>query len=343
MDLDKENQVQVLVLCHTRELAYQIAKEYKRFAKYMRPDIVECFYGGVPAKLDIEKLKAKVPPVIVGTPGRILDLATNKKYLSEYKYNLDLSKVSIFVIDECDEVLGGKMRNGVEAGLEMRADVQKIVAMLPLDKQVMMFSATLPHAIRPTLRKFCRDAAPKEVFVDDQATLKLTGLLQYKREVEEKEKSAVLSDIIDNYEFNQVVIFTQSFKRCQTLSLLMNEAGFPSNFIHSKMKQEERIARFENFKQGQFRILVATNLFGRGIDIENVNLVINYDFPEDPSGDDTYLHRVARAGRFDTKGLAISFVCTKEDKEVLERVQKRFDVSIPDLPAEVIDYNLYKN
>jgi len=331
MDLEKENQCQVLVLCHARELAYQISKEYKRFSKYMRPDICEVFIGGIPLKQNIETLAARVPPVIVGTPGRVLDLATQKK--------LDLSKVSMFVIDECDRVLGGETRNGVET-FDMRSEVQKVFAMLPLEKQVMMYSATLPPSIRSTLKKFCRDANPKEVFVDDTQTLKLTGLLQYMREVEEKEKSAILSDIIDNYEFNQVVIFVSNFKRCQVLSNLMNEAGFPSNFIHGKMKQEERIKRFDAFKSGEFRILLATDLLGRGIDIENVNLVINYDFP---SSDDQYLHRVARAGRFDTKGLAISFISTPEDKEILAKVQSRFDVSIPVLPAEVIDYNLYKN
>ncbi len=255
------------------------------------------------------------------------------------KKKLDVSHVKIFVIDECDAVLGPNVRNGVEH-YDMRADVQSIYAHLPVEKQVMMFSATLPPSIRATLKKFCHDANPKEVFVDDTQTLKLTGLLQYMKDIEENEKSAVLSDIMDNYEFNQVVIFVSNPQRCTVLSKLMNEAGFPTNYIHGRMKQEERLKRFDDFKAAQFRILVATDLFGRGIDIENVNLVINYDFPDRA---DQYLHRVARAGRFDTKGLAISFVSTEDDKKILAEVQKKFDVQIPELPAEVIDYNLYKN
>jgi len=138
--------------------------------------------------------------------------------------------------------------------------------------------------------------------------------------------------LLDALEFNQCVIFMKSVNRATELNKLLNECNFPSICIHSVMKQEERIEKYKKFKDFQARILVTTNLMGRGIDVERVNVVINYDMPE---GADTYLHRVGRAGRFGTKGLAISFVSSPTDTEVLQQVQSRFVVSIPELPDEI--------
>ena len=121
--------------------------------------------------------------------------------------------------------------------------------------------------------------------------------------------------------FFQIVIFLRSVNRCQALDKLLTEQNFPSIAIHRQLGQEERLARYQKFKDFQARILVATNLFGRGMDIERVNIVFNYDMPEDT---DTYLHRVARAGRFGTKGLAITFVSDETDAETLNKVQDRF-------------------
>ena len=144
-------------------------------------------------------------------------------------------------------------------------------------------------------------------------------------------------DLLDALEFNQVVIFVKSVARCQALCQLLKEQNFPAIDIHRGMKQAERLERYEQFKSFKRRILVATNLFGRGIDIERVNIVFNYDMPENS---DTYLHRVARAGRFGTKGLAISFVSVDEDDTILESVQSRFEVKVTELPNE-IDMSTY--
>merc|ERR1712224_981446 len=148
-----------------------------------------------------------------------------------------------------------------------------------------------------------------------------------------------LNDLLDALEFNQVVIFVKSVQRATALDKLLVECNFPSIAIHSGLKQEERIERYKQFKEFQKRILVSTDLFGRGIDIERVNIVINYDMPEDS---DSYLHRVGRAGRFGTKGLAISFVGTDEDQEVLKKVQERFEVNLDPMPAQ-IDTTSYLN
>merc|ERR1711907_257263 len=174
---------------------------------------------------------------------------------------------------------------------------------------------------------------------DQESKLTLHGLLQYFVKLTEKEKNRKLNDLLDNLEFNQVVIFVKSVQRATALDKLLVECSFPSIAIHSGLDQEERIKRYKQFKEFQKRIMVCTDLFGRGIDIERVNIVINYDMPDDS---DSYLHRVGRAGRFGTKGLALSFVSTEEDQEVLKKVQERFEVTIDAMPAQ-IDTTSYLN
>uniref|UniRef100_A0A0E0FN03 RNA helicase n=1 Tax=Oryza nivara TaxID=4536 RepID=A0A0E0FN03_ORYNI len=232
-------QVGALVLCHTRELAYQICHEFERFSKYLPEVKVAVFYGGVHIKKHKDLLKNDCPHIVVGTPGRILALAREK--------DLSLKNVRHFILDECDKMLDS---------LDMRRDVQEIFKMTPHDKQVMMFSATLSKEIRPVCKKFMQDVM---------------------------------------------------------------------------------LTRYKNFKEGHKRILVATDLVGRGIDIERVNIVINYDMPDSA---DSYLHRVGRAGRFGTKGLAITFVSSASDSDVLNQVQERFEVDIKELP-EQIDTSTY--
>jgi len=305
--------VSSLVLCHTRELAYQICHEFERFKKYLPSIKTAVFYGGIPVQVNRDNLKAETPHIVIGTPGRVLQLAEEKA--------LKLNHVKYFILDECDKML---------ESLEMRRDVQKIFRMTPHDKQVMMFSATLGDQIRPICKKFMHD--PLEIYINDGAKLTLHGLKQYVIELQESEKNRKLVDLLDALEFNQVVIFVRSVNRASELNKLLVDCNFPSICIHGGMEQEERIDRYRKFKEYHSRIMVSTNIFGRGIDIERVNVVINYDMPENS---DTYLHRVGRAGRFGTKGLAISFVSSKEDGEVLNDVQKRFAVSIPELPDEI--------
>mmetsp|Transcript_19286 Transcript_19286/g.18617 ORF Transcript_19286/g.18617 Transcript_19286/m.18617 type:complete len:344 (+) Transcript_19286:605-1636(+) len=309
----------VVVLCHTRELAFQIQKEYERFSKYL-PDVKsKVFYGGVNVALDTAALKAEVPHIIVATPGRLMDLATRRKIL-------DLSKVKHFILDECDRLL---------AEVDMRRDVQTIFMATPHEKQVMMYSATLDKEVRPICRKFCQD--PMEIFVDDDTKLTLHGLQQYYIKLDEAAKNRKLNDLLDALEFNQVVIFVSKVNRAIELNRILEECNFPSIVIHAGLKQEERISRFKSFKEFNKRILVSTDLFGRGIDIERVNIVINYDFPD---ASDQYLHRVGRAGRFGTKGLAISFISRTEDEAEMQKVQDRFAVQVPQLP-DTIDTATY--
>jgi len=313
-----DGQVSVLVMCHTRELAFQISKEYERFCKYMPNVKVGVFFGGVGIKKDEETIKKNCPHIVVGTPGRILALARAG--------TLNLKHIKHFVLDECDKML---------EAIDMRGDVQEIFKMTPHDKQVMMFSATLSKEVRPVCKKFMQD--PMEVFVDDETKLTLHGLRQHYCKLNDNEKNRKLFELLDALEFNQVVIFVKAVQRCVALSQLLVEQNFPAIAIHRAMTQEERLSRYQQFKNFQKRILVATNLFGRGMDIERVNIVFNYDMPEDS---DTYLHRVARAGRFGTKGLAITFVSDEADVKILNTVQERFEVNITELPDE-IDISTY--
>jgi ATP-dependent RNA helicase UAP56/SUB2 len=274
---------------------------------------VGVFFGGMPIENDRKTLRENPPHVVVGTPGRLLALIRGRE--------LSLKNVKHFVLDECDKML---------EQLDMRRDVQDIFRSTPHEKQVMMFSATLSKEIRPVCKKFMND--PMEVYVDDDTKLTLHGLRQHFVNLKEQEKNRKLFDLLDALEFNQVVIFVKSVQRCIALNQLLKDQNFPSIDIHRSMNQKERLERYSQFKNFQRRILVATNLFGRGIDIERVNIVFNYDMPEDS---DTYLHRVARAGRFGTKGLAVSFVSAEEDTKILEQVQSRFEVSIKELPDEI--------
>jgi len=308
-------EVSVLVLCHTRELAFQIKNEYTRFAKYM-PDVrVSTFYGGTPVAKDAELLrdKSKCPHIVVATPGRLNALARDKV--------LDAKNVKHFVLDECDKML---------EQLDMRRDVQEIFRATPHHKQVMMFSATLAKEIRATCKKFM--ANPLEIFVDDETKLTLHGLQQHYVKLEEVGKNRKLNELLDTLEFNQVVIFVKSVARAVELDKLLVSCNFPSIAIHSGLSQDERIARYTAFKAFEKRILVATDIFGRGIDVERVNIVINYDCPPDA---DSYLHRVGRAGRFGTKGLAITFVSSESDQQVMAAIQARFEVAVPELPDHI--------
>ncbi|KIO07369.1 hypothetical protein M404DRAFT_409348 [Pisolithus tinctorius Marx 270] len=291
-------EVSVIVLCHTRELAFQIKNEYTRFAKYM-PDVrVHTFYGGTPVQKDAELLRDR-----------------NRDKI------LDAKNVKHFTLDECDKML---------EQLDMRRDVQEIFRATPHHKQVMMFSATLSKEIRVTCKKFM--ANPLEIFVDDETKLTLHGLQQHYVKLEENGKNRKLNELLDTLEFNQVVIFVKSVARAIELDKLLVSCNFPSISIHSGLAQEERIKRYTAFKAFEKRILVATDIFGRGIDVERVNIVVNYDCPPDA---DSYLHRVGRAGRFGTKGLAITFVSSESDQQVMAAIQSRFEVAVPELPEHI--------
>jgi len=313
VDVKGVDETLCLVLVHTRELAFQIREEFDRFRKYMPEVRTKVLYGGVPVPQDKKELRSSVPHIVIGTPGRTLQLARENV--------LKLSHIKHFVLDECDKML---------EALDMRKDVQAIFKLTPHTKQVMMFSATLAPEIRAVCKRFMHN--PKEIFINEGSKLTLHGLQQYYLHLDEKDKNRKLVDLLDALEFNQVIIFVRSVERADMLNRLLNEENFPSICTYGRLEQDKRIDKYKQFKKFNARIMVTTNLLGRGVDFERVNLVINYDMA--PS-EDAYLHRVGRAGRFGTKGLAISFVTTPEDKEVLDKVRKKFVVDLPELPDSI--------
>lgn len=311
-----DGQTSAIVMTHTRELAVQIKKEFERFKKYLTAPAVrvEMIVGGLDIAPQRELLKSNTPHIIVGTPGRIAALANEGA--------LSLKHIKFFVLDECDKLLDTS---------DMRQQMQEAFRKTPHDKQVMMFSATFSPEARKTAKKFMQDD-PLEIFIDDASKLSLDALVQYYVKIDESNKIAKLTDILDMLDFNQVIIFVKSVARCTALAQVLEQANFPTAFIHAKLKQVERNQRFQDFKDFKSRILLSTELLGRGVDFERVNVVINYDMPIDET---SYLHRVARAGRFGTKGVAISFITSEEDQTVLEAAQAKYTTQIPEMPAEI--------
>jgi superfamily II DNA/RNA helicase len=216
----------------------------------------------------------------------------------------------------------------------MRADVQKIFKKTPLDKQVMMFSATLPEDIKDVCKKFMRK--PKEVIVKEESKEILEKLQQFYVELEEKQKNEKLFNILDDIQFNQVIIFVNSIERCEALSIMLNHNNFPSIAIHGDLPQEERIKLFDMFKDFKKRIMVASELYGRGVDFLKVNTVINYDMP---NTSEAYIHRVGRAGRFGSKGIAITFL-TSDDHKAFDELKNIHNIKVSPLPNE-IDTSIY--
>ena len=218
----------------------------------------------------------------------------------------------------------------------MRADVQKIFKKTPCDKQVMMFTATLPEETKTVCKKFMRK--PEEIIVKEENKEHLEKLQQFYVKLNEDQKNKKLFDILDNVQFNQVIIFVNNIPRCETLSDILNKNFFPSIAIHADLPQEERIKKFDRFKEFRMRIMVATELYGRGVDFLKVNTVINYDMSNDA---DAYVHRVGRAGRFGTKGITITFLASEEDQKVFDELLKKYPTIKADVLPDVIDKSIY--
>ena len=218
----------------------------------------------------------------------------------------------------------------------MRADVQRIFKKTPVEKQVMMFTATLPEETKTVCKKFMRK--PVEIIVKEENKEHLEKLQQFYVKLKEDEKNKKLLDVIDKVQFNQVIIFVNNIQRCEALSDILTQNGIPSIAIHADLPQEERIAKFDAFKDFKKRIMVATELYGRGVDFLKVNTVINYDMSTDA---EAYVHRVGRAGRFGSKGITITFLASEEDQKVFDDLLKKYpNIKAAPLP-DVIDKSIY--
>ena len=218
----------------------------------------------------------------------------------------------------------------------MRADVQRIFKKTPVNKQVMMFTATLPEETKLVCKKFMRN--PEEIIVKEENKEHLAKLQQFYIKLKDNEKNKKLFDILDDIQFNQVIIFVNSIERCETLNYILKQNEFPSIAIHADLPQEERIKLFDAFKDFNARIMVATELYGRGVDFLKVNTVVNYDMSTDP---EAYVHRVGRAGRFGTKGITITFLSSDEDQKVFDELLKKYPTIKADVLPDTIDKSIY--
>ncbi|CAF3970136.1 unnamed protein product [Adineta steineri] len=309
-----DGQISIIVICHTRELTFSIGREYERFCRYMPSVKVSTFFGGVPITNHEDVLKNNCPHIVLGTPGRILALIK--------KEVLNLCYIKHFILDSCDYLL---------ESFDMRRDVQEIFKMTPHEKQVLMCSTKLSKEMRTICKKFMHD--PLEIYMDDEIKLTNHDLRQYYIKLHENEKTQKLINLLDKLEFTQLIIFVKSVSRCIDLCKLLIEQNFPAIEIHSRMAQEEHLARYKQFNDFQTRILITTDLFGHDIiNIERVNIILHYDMPEDIQ---TYLHRITHVGHFGRKCLVLTFVTDENDTAILNKLQSRFEVQITEMMNEL--------
>ena len=304
--------IQVLVLVPTRELALQTSQVCKELAKHTNIQVMVSF-GGTQLKDDILRLYQTVH-ILVATPGRVLDLA--KRGVA------DLSKCEMLVMDEADKLLSPEFQNMLGS----------IISFLPDNRQILLFSATFPVTVKSFKETYLRK--PYEINLMDQLTLK--GITQYYAYVEEKQKVQCLNTLFSKLQINQSIIFCNSTNRVELLARKITELGYSCFYIHAKMQQQQRNRVFHDFRSGDCRNLVSSDLFTRGIDIQAVNVVINFDFPKNS---ETYLHRIGRSGRFGHLGIAINLI-TYEDRFSLYKIEQELGTEIKPIPA-VIDTNLY--
>jgi ATP-dependent RNA helicase DDX6/DHH1 len=308
----KNPKTQALLLVPTRELALQTSQVCKTLGKHLGVNVMVTT-GGTGLKDDIIRLGDAVH-IIVGTPGRILDLAS--------KGVADLSECSIFVMDEADKLLSP----------EFTVVVEQLLNFHPKDRQVMLFSATFPMIVKDFKEKHMHN--PYEINLMDELTLR--GITQYYAFVEEKQKVHCLNTLFSKLQVNQSIIFCNSTNRVELLAKKITELGYSCFYSHARMMQQHRNKVFHDFRAGVSRNLVCSDLLTRGIDIQAVNVVINFDFPKNA---ETYLHRIGRSGRFGHLGLAINLI-TWEDRLNLYKIEQELGTEIQPIPQS-IDTSLY--
>eukprot|EP00903_Cladosiphon_okamuranus_P013927 g12954.t1 len=308
----KRNHIQVLMLVPTRELALQTSAIVKEIGKHTG---VQCMVttGGTTLKDDIMRLY-NVVHILVGTPGRVLDLAD--------KGIANLKDCTTLIMDEADKLLSP----------EFQPVLEQLVNHCSRKRQICLFSATFPVTVKDFKDRHISN--PYEINLMEELTLK--GITQFYAFVAERQKVHCLNTLFSKLEVNQSIIFCNSVNRVELLAKKITELGYSCFYIHAKMQQSHRNRVFHEFRNGATRHLVSSDLFTRGIDIQSVNVVINFDFPKNA---ETYLHRIGRSGRFGHLGLAINLI-TYDDRHNLFRIEQELGTEIKPIPA-VIDRELY--
>jgi len=303
----KKDYTQALILAPTHELANQIKSVITSLGNFLKIKI-QLLVGGTSVDEDKQKLEKDKPQIVVGTPGRVHDMIRRKF--------LQTDKMSVLVLDEADEMLSYGFKD----------QMYKIFQLMPNNIQVGLFSATLPPELEQLTSKFMRN--PYKIMVKAEQ-LTLQGIAQYFVSVEDDEqKYGVLKDLFQTLTLSMTIIYCNSTRRVDELTEALKEDNFPVKKIHGKMDSKERKANHEDFRCGSTRVLVTSDLFARGIDIQQVSIVINFDIPKCQH---TYLHRIGRSGRWGRKGVAINFL-TKYDGARLRHFEKYYDTQITEMP-----------
>lgn len=302
---------QALVLAPTRELALQIQKVIVALGDYLQVQVHACI-GGTNVRDDQRRLDVGTH-VIVGTPGRVNDMIERR--------SLRTNKIKLFVLDEADEMLSRGFKD----------QIYDVFKYMPQNIQVILLSATMPAEVLEVTKRFMRD--PVRILVKKEE-LTLEGIRQFYVFVEKEDwKLDTLCDLYETVSITQAVIFCNTRRKVDWLMDQMVKRKFTVSAMHGDMEQPQRDMIMREFRSGSSRVLITTDLLARGIDVQSVSLVINYDLP---SNRENYIHRIGRSGRFGRKGVAINFV-TEEDKRTLKDIEQFYNTTVDEMPMNVAD------
>uniref|UniRef100_A0A673JB82 RNA helicase n=1 Tax=Sinocyclocheilus rhinocerous TaxID=307959 RepID=A0A673JB82_9TELE len=289
-----------------------IQKVILALGDYMGASCHACI-GGTNVRNEMQKLQAEAPHIVVGTPGRVFDML-NRRYLSP-------KWIKMFVLDEADEMLSRGFKD----------QIYEIFQKLSTNIQVVLLSATMPADVLEVTTKFMRE--PIRILVKKEE-LTLEGIKQFYINVEREEwKLDTLCDLYETLTITQAVIFLNTRRKVDWLTEKMHARDFTVSALHGDMDQKERDVIMREFRSGSSRVLITTDLLARGIDVQQVSLVINYDLP---TNRENYIHRIGRGGRFGRKGVAINFV-TEEDKRILRDIETFYNTTVEEMPMNVAD------
>jgi len=309
-DVNKRH-CQAMILAPTRELAQQIQKVAVALGDYLKMEI-HCCVGGTAVRDDIRKLQEGVH-IVVGTPGRVFDMINRGA--------LRLEACRLFILDEADEMLSRGFKD----------QIYDIFKFLPEKVQVALFSATMPMEVLEVTDRFMRE--PVRILVKrDELTLE--GIKQFYVAVEQEEwKLDTLCDLYETLTITQAIIYCNTRRKVDWLTEKMQARDFTVSAMHGDMDQRERELILREFRSGSSRVLITTDLLARGIDVQQVSLVINYDLP---TNRENYIHRIGRSGRFGRKGVAINFL-TSGDVRYLRDIEQFYNTQIEEMPMNVAD------
>jgi|TARA_R110002072_G_scaffold51232_4_gene137387 translation initiation factor 4A len=303
---------QVMILSPTRELAMQTQSVINNIGNQIKGMKTQLLIGGTSTEEDIRKLSEDSPQIIIGCPGRVHDMMRRKR--------LNTRELKLIVLDEADEMLSSGFKE----------QVYNIFQYMPNEIQVALFSATMPSELSSLTEKFMRN--PIKILVKTEQ-LTLEGIEQFYIALDsDDQKFDALRDLYGAISMSQCIIYCNSVKRVSDLYDAMTAENFPVCQIHSNMEKEDRIASYEAFKSGSQRVLISSNVTARGIDIQQVSTVVNFDVPKCVH---TYLHRIGRSGRWGRKGIGINFV-TRRDARNIKDVENHYHTQIKELPQSFV-------